>query len=228
MTGKIGVIIPAAGAGKRLGGVSKPLIEVGGKPIILRLIDLFAGLKNVSKICVAAPQDSMRDFRTILKPNIECGLTSLIEGGTERPLSVKNAFGVLIGSLSDDDLICVHDAARPLLSAEDLDRVIDAAWKHGAAFLASRVKDTLKIVDEDGFCTSTVDRSKVFAAQTPQVIRAGLLKEAYARVPDCSALTDEIMLMEKIDVKAFVVEPRHLNFKVTTSQDLELLRKVIS
>jgi 2-C-methyl-D-erythritol 4-phosphate cytidylyltransferase len=229
MSKRIGVIIPAAGTGKRLGGVFKPFIEAGGKPIILRLLDLFAALPDISALCVAVPPGRIPDFKHIV--NSSAGLSTLVEiveGGTERPLSVRNAYERLSVSLSDDDLICIHDAARPLLSEEDLNRVIEAGWEYGAAFLAAKIKDTLKLVDENGFCTTTIDRSAVFAAQTPQVMKLGLLKKAYNGVIDYSLVTDEIMLMEKIGVKAFVVEPRHLNFKITTSEDLDLLRKFTS
>lgn len=228
MSGKVGVIIPAAGAGKRLGGVSKPLIEIGGKPLIIRLLNLFAGLKSVSRICIAVPPEGISDFSAIAKSSGFADLIGIVEGGAERPVSVKNAYESLSPLLDDDDLVCIHDAARPLLSAEDLKSVIEAGWERGAAFLASRVKDTLKVVDKKGFCESTIDRSTVYAAQTPQVIRSGLLKNAYEKVSDYSGLTDEIMLMEKIGVRAYVVEPRHLNFKITTSEDLDLLRKLIS
>lgn len=227
MAGKIGVIIPAAGAGKRLGGVSKPLLEVGGKPIILRLLSLFSELDHVARICVAVPKAGITEFKKVPQLADYRGLVEFVEGGTERALSVRNAYESISSVISDDDLVCIHDAARPLLSPDDLERVIEAAWKHKAAFLASKVKDTLKAVDEDGFCVSTVDRRTLFAAQTPQVMISEFLKRAYRDVSDCSGLTDEIMLMEKIGVRAYVVEPRHLNFKVTTSDDLDLLKKII-
>lgn len=228
MAAKVGVIIPAAGAGKRLGGISKPLLEIGGKPVLLGLIGLFARLSEISRICVAAPADALLNFRRLAESSESRALTDVVAGGSERAASVRNAFDLLMPQISNDDLVCIHDAARPLLSEEDLNNVIEAAWKHGAAFLASKVKDTLKVVDEKGLCLSTVDRSGLFAAQTPQVIRAGLLREAYEKVPDYSGVTDEIMLLERIGVKSFVVESRHLNFKVTTAEDLDLLKKVIS
>lgn len=222
------MIIPAAGAGKRLGGISKPLLEIGGRPALLRLIELFANLPGISQICVSAPAGALSDFRQLAESSRFGSLTDIIEGGAERAISVRNAFDALSPQLSNDDLVCIHDAARPLLSEEDLKNVIQAALKHDAAFLASKVKDTLKAVDEKGFCLSTVDRSGLFAAQTPQVIRAGLLRKAYEKLPDYSSVTDEIMLLERIGVKAFVMESRHLNFKVTTAEDLDLLKKVIS
>ncbi len=224
----IGVIIPAAGSGKRLGGLSKPLIEIGGRPIILRLLELFAELGDVKRICIAVQPENTSDFKKIVESMELWGLMEIVEGGTERPASVKNAFEDLKKSISEDDLVCIHDAARPLLSKTDLGRVIDAGWKYGAAFLAAKVKDTLKVVDESNFCVSTIDRSKIFAAQTPQVMTSRLLSRAYDAVSDFSDVTDEIMLLERIGVKAFVVEPHNLNLKLTTAEDLELLKKLIS
>ena len=228
MAKKIGVIIPAAGAGKRLGGISKPLIEIGGKPIILRLFTLFARLRNVTKICVAVPVAGIAHFKRAAELSGFGEFIEIVEGGVERSISVRNAYRVLGPLLSDDDLVCIHDAARPLLSEPDLARVIKAGWEHGAAFLASRVKDTLKLVDDEGFCATTIDRSRVFAAQTPQVMKSEFMRKAYEKVSDYVEVTDEIMLMEKIGVKAFVVEPRHLNLKLTTPVDLELIEKLIS
>ncbi len=225
---KVGVIIPAAGAGERLGGVSKPLIEVDGRPILFRILSLFARLPGVSRICIAVPNSAINRFRRIVETSGFQNITDIVEGGAERPISVRKVFLAIAPGLSDDDLVCIHDAARPLLSEDDLNNVIARAWEHGAAFLASKVKDTLKVVDEFGHSVSTLDRSNIFAAQTPQVMKVGLLKEAYARVPDYSTVTDEIMLLERIKVKALVVAPRHLNFKVTTSEDLELLLKLLS
>lgn len=227
MEKRIGVIIPAAGAGRRLGGITKPLIEVGGKPILLRLLGLFAHLKNVVRICVAAPEGVLTEFRKIAEDSGAAQLIEIVGGGAERALSVKRAYDSLRSFLSDDDLVCIHDAARPLLSKDDLTRVVDAAWEHGAAFLAARVNDTLKIVDEKGTCVSTIDRRNVYAAQTPQVMKAGFLKKGYETVPDCSTFTDEIMLMEKIGVKAFVVEPKNLNMKLTAPGDLKLIMNLI-
>ncbi len=116
----------------------------------------------------------------------------------------------------------------PYYRSQDLEKVIEAGWIHDATFLAARVKDTLKIVDDKNFCVSTIDRSKIYAAQTPQIFKAGALSRAYETVANLSGITDEIMLMEKIGVKAFIVEPKHLNLKLTTPEDLELIEKLMS
>lgn len=224
----IGVIIPAAGAGNRLGGLSKPLVEVGGYPLISRILNLFRELRGVKKICLAVPKIAINSFNEILQSSESVELAEIVEGGEERSASVRNAYMCLQNYVNEDDLVCVHDAARPLLTKSDLDSVIAAGWKYGAAFLASKVKDTLKLVDDKNFCVKTVDRSSIYGAQTPQVMLSKFLSQAYKDVSGLSNVTDEIMLMEKISVKAFVVEPKNLNLKLTTPEDLELIRRLIS
>lgn len=189
---------------------------------------MFAAVERVEKICVAVSPSSIRQFRSIAQSLDLRDLVEIVEGGAERPLSVKNCFDLISRELLEDDLICIHDAARPLLAKSDLDEVLEAGREHGAALLAARIKDTLKVVDESNLCVSTIDRTKVFAAQTPQVIKTGLLARAYAEVEDIAGVTDEIMLMERIGVQAMVVEPRHLNLKLTTPEDLELIEKFLS
>ncbi len=228
MSAGIGVIIPAAGAGSRLGGLSKPFIEVGGEAIIYRLLRLFSEATGVKLICLAVQQRDMLIFERLAQSAELRSLVVVTQGGLERPLSVKNAFERIRNSLNKEDLVCIHDAARPLLSQEDLERVLSAASEHGSAFLATQVKDTLKVVDEDHFCQGTVDRSSMFAAQTPQVMRAQLLSRAYDETDNLAGITDEIMLLERIGVKAFVVEPLHINPKITTAEDLELVRRLTS
>jgi 2-C-methyl-D-erythritol 4-phosphate cytidylyltransferase len=224
----IGVIIPAAGAGTRLGGVSKPLIEIGGQPVISRILTLFSELDGVKKICLAVPKSTLNKFRQIVLARKMSAMVEIVEGGDERSISVRKAYEFLKGHVAEDDLICVHDAARPLLSEQDLNSVVAAGWKYGAAFLATKIKDTLKFVDSDGFAQNTIDRSNVYGAQTPQVMLSRFLSKAYASVRILSDITDETMLMEKIGVKSFVVESKHLNFKLTTPQDLALLKKLTS
>jgi 2-C-methyl-D-erythritol 4-phosphate cytidylyltransferase len=228
MSKSVGVIIPAAGGGSRLGGIAKPLIKIGGMTLLERLLKLFSESNGIGEICVAVPQNQSAQFEKIAKGiESKCSIR-IVEGGTERAHSVKRAFDQISSFLEDEDLVCVHDAARPLLSKFDLERVLEAAWSYNASFLAARVKDTLKVIDEKGFCVRTIDRSEVFAAQTPQVMKVKFLRKAYELVRDISGMTDEMMLLEKIGIRAFVVEPMHPNIKLTTHEDLELIEKILA
>jgi 4-diphosphocytidyl-2-methyl-D-erithritol synthase len=130
--------------------------------------------------------------------------------------------------LKDDDYICIHDAARPLLHIEDLKKVIEEADVYGGSFLAAPVKDTLKKSDGNGFSVETINRDDVFAAQTPQVFRVELMDKAYSKVNDLRNITDEVMLMESLGIRVKIVPARHPNFKITTEEDVELLRKITS
>ncbi len=228
MTGGIIVILPAAGSGSRLGGISKPLIEIGGRTILSRVLSLFAGLTKVKKICIAAPTPLLPAFQKVLMSSKPAVPVELVEGGSTRAYSVRNAFEYVKPILENDDLVCIHDAARPLLSKADLDSVIAAGFKHGAAFLAVKIKDTLKVVGDDHFCMKTVDRKGVYGAQTPQVMFSKYMAKAYDSTPELTGITDEIMLVERIGVRAYAVQPEHFNPKLTTPEDLEVIRKLIA
>lgn len=228
MRKSIGVIIPAAGSGRRLGGIHKPLIEVDGKPIIFQLASLFASLPEVNVISIVCQLSDSEKIGKLIRDIPFGGKWEITEGGAERPYSVRNGFISIRKFLNDDDYICIHDAARPLLHLEDLKNVIDAGKRYGAAFLAIAVKDTLKRGDQEGFCVETIKRDDVFAAQTPQIFKVEFLNRAYDSVKDLTCITDEVMLMEFLGIKAKIVLARHPNFKITTEEDVELLRKITS
>ncbi|MGC8595999.1 MAG: 2-C-methyl-D-erythritol 4-phosphate cytidylyltransferase [Candidatus Kryptoniota bacterium] len=224
----IGVIIAAAGSGKRLGGVHKPLIEVSGKPIIFHVSSLFASLSDVSVICIVCQLSDREAIQKAIRNIPFNGRWEFAEGGEERPYSVRNGFRAIRRLLKDKDYICIHDAARPLLHIEDLESVIKGAELHGAAFLAAPAKDTLKRSDSEGFSIETIDRDGVFGAQTPQIFRTELLDRAYSEVKEIGNMTDEVMLMEIMGIKVKIIPARHPNFKITTEEDVELLRKITS
>ena len=224
----IGVIIPAAGSARRLGGISKPLIKIGSEPAIIRLVRLFAGLQSLKCICISTTIELAETLSELVESAGQSHLVRIVQGGDERPVSVRKGFEEIRDDLREEDLVCIHDAARPLLSNPDLNRVIDAADRYQVAFLATRVKDTLKRVDSEGYSEATVDRRELFAAQTPQVMTKVLLSKAYRNFSDLTDATDEIILMEKMGIKSKVVEAEHLNMKITTTEDLELLAKIIS
>ncbi len=228
MKGNVGVIIAAAGSGRRLGGLHKPLIEVGGKPIIFQVASLFATLPNATVICIVCQKSDSEIIRKSIQNIPFGGKWEIVEGGEERAYSVRNGFSAIRMFLKDDDYVCIHDAARPLLHIEDLKKVIEEADLYGGSFLAAPVKDTLKKSDGNGFSVETIKRDDVFAAQTPQVFRVELMDKAYSKVNDLRNITDEVMLMESLGIRVKIVPARHPNFKITTEEDVELLRKITS
>jgi 2-C-methyl-D-erythritol 4-phosphate cytidylyltransferase len=140
----------------------------------------------------------------------------VIAGGDTRASSVRLAFRAL--DPADGDLVCIHDAARPLASGPEARAVLDAAEREGAAIAATPIPDTVKRVRSDRV-VATEDRTTLFAAGTPQVFRADLLRRALANGEEA---TDEASLIERLGVPVAVVRVSRLGFKVTTPEDLEM------
>lgn len=224
MRPSISVLIPAAGRGERYGGeVPKQFTPVCGQPLLRWTVRRFldAGL---SRITVALPGDLLSEapLRVLDHPNV-----SWIAGGSSRQLSVE---ACLLGtSGAEDDLVLVHDGARPLLSHEDLLRVVDAATEADGAVLGRRVSDTLKEVEND-VVVRTIERSHLFRAETPQVFKRSLLERALRQSrEDGFEGTDEASLVERLpDMTIRAVEALGPNPKLTVAADLALIETLLS
>lgn len=219
---RVAVIIPAAGRSVRFGGKEKkPFLALDGRPVWQRSAELFWNRDDVSKVyLVVAPED--RDlFRTRYGHLIAFANAEVVDGGAERFESVANA---LARVPADVELVAVHDAVRPLTTADLIDAVFAAAAKHGAAMLAVPASDTLKRVDPTtNRVTETVPRAGLWQAQTPQVFRRDWLAEAYAKRAEFgTAITDDAQLVEAAGHPVYVVPGSPANFKITTPDDLEL------
>lgn len=214
-------VIPAAGRGARFGGgVPKQLVEVGGRSILLHTLDALLSHPRIAGAMVATMPGDVRwpviptEWRG--KPVLTCA------GGASRAASVANALAALPVEAAQDDAVFVHDAARPNLAHADLDALFDALSAHPAgAILAAPVRDTLKRADDAGDIAATVPRGGLWRAFTPQAFPRGALAEALADAAVRGIeVTDEAMAMERIGVRARLVEGREDNFKITTRADL--------
>jgi len=188
------VIIAAAGKGKRIGrGINKQYLELEKKPILLHTLSVFDDMAEIDEILVVIGQGEEELFESrILKKKTFKHTIRTVFGGAERQDSIENALNALS---PETELVLSHDGARPLVEAEQIRAVIQAAEEHGAAILAVPVKDTIKVVG-DGFIESTPQRSHIWAAQTPQVFHRDLLMEAYrAAKADGVMGTDDAMLL---------------------------------
>ncbi len=218
----IWAVIPAAGRGTRFGGeVPKQYLEVAGKPLIAHALDALLSHPRVAGAMVALSADDTRwpGWNQLHgKPVLRCA------GGGERADSVLAALRALPAQIADDTLVLVHDAARPNLRADDIDRLILAATLHeDGAILGAPVRDTLKRSDADTRITSTEPRAALWRAFTPQAFRRGALTSALARAAaDGVVVTDEAMAMERTGARPKLVEGREDNLKVTTQADLAL------
>lgn len=225
---RFAVILPAAGASTRFGQAREKKIfsEIDGRPVWLRSVEPFLNRDDVGQIIVAISPDDREMFMRRYGANISfLGLT-VIDGGAERFETVSRAVAAADPAC---DFIAVHDAARPCLAREWVDRVFENAVKHGASLLAVPVVDTLKSVDSAGNVTGTVPRAGLYQAQTPQVFRRDWLITAHqTRMANGWDVTDDVQLLEMTGRPCVVTPGSTLNLKITTPDDLVLARAAIA
>ena len=187
----------------------KLLMELGGRPVIVRTINTILSIPNLKGVVIPTSEENREIFVELLgklSPLIE-----VIIGGATRTESVRKGLNNLVDKASADDLVVVHDGARCFADEELFRQVIDAATKTGAATAAVPVVDTMKFV-KDGVITGEVDRSSLWSIQTPQIFRFDLLLKAHQGEVQA---TDDASLVEKIQ-PVQVVEGSRFNFKLTT------------
>jgi len=233
---KVVVIIPAAGLGTRMAPASdarnkkptasKQFSEIGGTPILIHTFRKFAASPEVAEIYVALRANEMASFQTRLNADKELSgkKIELVEGGEHRQQSVAHAIDAV--RATGDDIVLVHDAVRPFVTAEIIHDVIEAARKYGAAIAGMPAMDTVKQVErtsEGAVITATVPRERVVMAQTPQGFRYSVLKQAFDEATADGFLgTDEASLVERSGHEVAVVMGSPRNIKITTPADMEL------
>ncbi len=217
----VAAIIAAGGRGVRLGADRpKQFLELGGRSILDLSISALASSPRIDEIVVAVPHDHLATARSSW-PNGRRTPVTFVAGGARRQDSVANAFAHTSAAA---DIILIHDAARPFVTAGVIGRAIDAAITHGAAVAALPVRDTVKqagagAADGSRPITATVPRETVFLAQTPQTFRREVLARALAAGSGIDA-TDEAMLVERLGLPVHIVEGDPGNMKITTPDDL--------
>jgi len=217
---KFAVILPAAGQSSRFSFQKrkKTFVELAGRAVWLRAADHFVNRPDVVQTIVVVAPGDLEWFKEKYAPNLAFMNLEIVAGGAERVDSVRNA---LARVRPEADLVAVHDAARPLLAAEWIDRVFQEAATCGAAILATRVTATLKRSSAPGLIAETVPREGLWQAQTPQVFSRELLLAAFARHEGGPA-TDEAQLVERLGHAVALVEGSPLNIKITTHDDFRL------
>jgi 2-C-methyl-D-erythritol 4-phosphate cytidylyltransferase len=222
---RVAALVLAAGRGERLGAsVPKAFLPLAGRPLVVRAIEALAAWPEVERIVPVVPAADVARFAA-LAPLLR-GVDRLAPasgGGAERQDSMRAGLAALPDGI---ELVAVHDAARPLVRPDDVGRVIAAAARTGAALLAVPVRDTLKRV-EGGRVRETLSRSECWAAQTPQVFRVDLLREALAKAEADGFLgTDDSQLVERLGAPVEVVEGDARNLKITWPEDLALAEAI--
>ena len=219
------VVIPAAGVGARMqADRPKQYLSLAGRSILEHTLDCFLdhpGLKGMV-VCLAAADPYWPELVCAADPRIQRA-----EGGSERADSVLSGLRALAGlGARDQDWVLVHDAARPNLAREDLQRLLEAlADDPVGGLLALPARDTLKRAQPDGRVLETVDRSHVWQAFTPQMFRFGTLQQALSSaLKEGATITDEASAIELYGLAPRLIEGRADNLKVTRPEDLQLLR----
>jgi 2-C-methyl-D-erythritol 4-phosphate cytidylyltransferase len=218
------VLLPAAGMGKRMGAsVNKQYLPLGERPVLSHTIALFDRHPRIDHIFVICPQAEMPLCQQqVIDPYGFSKVRGLVPGGAERQDSVRN--GLLACGAAPDDVVLIHDGARPLLPFELIDTVIEEAEKSGATIVGVPVKDTIKLV-RDGMIEATPDRRLLWQAQTPQGFRFGAILDAHRLAQQQNYQgTDDASLIEWTGGRVAVIPGSYRNIKITTPEDLLLAR----
>jgi len=223
---KTSAVIVAAGASTRMGsGMSKQLIPLCGRTLIGHTLAAFDRCPYVSEIILVARKCDLPAISTVAKEAVADKPLKIMAGGDTREQSVLNGINACDPAA---ELLCIHDGARALVTAEMLERVMLAAGEAGAAALAVPVKDTVKRCAADGFILDTPRRSELWLAQTPQVFRRELYLralESHARHP--VPVTDDCRLLELAGIPVKLVMGGYDNIKVTTPEDVLIAQALL-
>lgn len=218
-------IIVAAGSSQRM-GFDKLLALLGDKPVLAHTLGAFEQTDCVDEIILVAREERVQEFQEIVRQGEFGKVREVIAGGVQRQDSVRAGLERLEREVS---YVAVHDAARPLVRPEQIERVFAFAQEHGAAALAEPITDTLKHADENRFVTGGVSREGLYAMQTPQIFSRKTLDDAYAAVAANNlSVTDEVSAVEQFGAKVLLVPNTEFNGKITYPRDLVLAQSALT
>lgn len=221
-------IIVAAGEGKRLGGaISKSLLPIAGRPLVLRTLDRFFSAQCVEKVILVVGGKELGQSRALLEadPNLSRRRWALQAGGASRQESVRRGLEKLE---ADCEIVAIHDGARPFVSPALIDRCVHETYRTGAVVVGVPAKDTIKVVSPEHWVQRTPARSTLWAIQTPQVFRKEIILEAHERgMREAFEATDDAMLVERIGRPVFLLEGERTNIKVTAPEDVLLAEALV-
>jgi len=214
---KLGVVIAAAGAGKRMGSaIKKQFLSLQNKPILLHTLEQFIDFPGVEEIVIVTGAEDMELTRELVSsyPRV-----LVVPGGKERQDSVYAG----LKALRNSEYVLIHDGARPFISQSAIQRLVDQLKEKQAVVLAVPVKDTIKQVNKQGVVEHTPPRESLWAIQTPQAFHIPLIMKAYLHAEEQGFYgTDDASLLEFYGEKVYVVMGEYTNIKITTPEDLWL------
>jgi 2-C-methyl-D-erythritol 4-phosphate cytidylyltransferase len=221
----LSAIIVAGGSSQRM-GFDKLFALIAGEPVIAHSIRAFEGATAVSEILVVAREQRQDEIRKI---SLHAGfkkVRAVVPGGERRQDSVRAGLDCID---RDAKYVAVHDAARPLITPEQIERAFERCRAHGSAALAQPVNDTVKRADADLLVVGLVERHQLYAMQTPQIFDRKLIEDAYRRVyAENASVTDEVSAVERLGHKIALVLNDDFNFKITYPRDLPVAEFVLT
>lgn len=222
----LGVVIPAAGSGKRMGAeVNKQFLTLAGLPILAHTIRVFQFSCNVAEIVIVGAEDDLLKITAIVEKLQFDKVRAIVAGGSQRQDSVFAGIKALASVIQR---VVVHDGARPLLTLRQLDCFLQEAQGNPAAIMAVPVKDTIKRVSATGMVVETLPRELLRAAQTPQVFERVLLEKVHSLALEQGYQgTDDASLLEHFGFPVAILEGSRENLKITTPQDLWLAEHIM-
>lgn len=209
----ISVVITAGGSSTRFNGNNKLLYELNDKPVIMYSVELFNSLEFIDEVIISANETLIPIFEKMFEMLKK---VKVVKGGNTRQKSVFNG----LKSCNKPDFVLIHDAARPFITRDVIINCLSKAKETGAAIVAVKTIDTIKIVDENGIINSTPNRAFLWNAQTPQIFKYDLILSLHEKYSDLN-FTDDSLLFEKEGLPVSVSEGDYSNIKITTIQDVE-------
>jgi 2-C-methyl-D-erythritol 4-phosphate cytidylyltransferase len=220
-------IVVAAGKGTRLGGDRpKQFLQLAGVPVIIHTLKQFERSKRINEVIMVLPAEDTAGFESLAQKFELSKVRRIVAGGSTRAQSVRNGLAAIV----DAEIVAVHDGVRPLVTPEEIDEVVGAAERGGAAILTAPVADTIKRVESDRI-VETVSRAELRRALTPQCFQFEVLKRAYERLDELESagveITDESFLVERLGLKIVSVAGSARNIKITNADDIALAEVLI-
>lgn len=216
-------IILAAGNGTRLSNnIKKQFIKIHDKQLFLFSFDSFCS-SNIDKILIVSSKEDINYVRSLVSSNEK--FLDVIAGGETRQQSVKNALDYLKGILADDDVILIHDAARPLIKVPLINEVINKTIEYDCCSLILPIKDTIISLSNNNY-ESTLERDKLASVQTPQGFKFKIIYEAHQKAIHSSA-TDDAQLVKSLGLNIHLIKGDEQNFKITTNEDLNYFEYIL-
>ena len=224
---KIGIVIPAAGQGKRMGvGYNKQFMTLMGQPILAHTVKLFEDSKDVSEIVIVGAAGDISVVEELVHHYKFTKVLAICIGGTQRQDSVRAGVQALSTTIQR---VVVHDGARPLLTLQEFTRFLEETERFSAAIMGIPLKDTVKRVDSLGKVLETLPRECLRAVQTPQIFDREILEEAHQQATSVGYYgTDDATLLEWMGYTVQIVEGSQENIKVTTPDDLWLAERILA